>query len=75
MNIPDAFRKTGFAPSAGAYLHSGITFLSRRRVPLADMTYWLTESQDAVMTTFVIADLDSEGGIIMMREALRSLVS
>lgn len=26
------------------------------------------------MTTFVIADLDSEGGIALMRDALKSLV-
>ncbi|KAL5480943.1 KRE5 [Sanghuangporus weigelae] len=55
VNVPEMFKKTGFAPRAGAYLYS--------------------DSEDIIFTTFVVADLDSEAGITLMRETLQSLKS
>ncbi|EJC97612.1 uncharacterized protein FOMMEDRAFT_171561 [Fomitiporia mediterranea MF3/22] len=37
--------------------------------------YLYPESEEVLETTFIVADLDSEGGIALMREALRSLES
>ncbi|KAH8113837.1 UDP-glucose:glycoprotein glucosyltransferase-domain-containing protein [Phellopilus nigrolimitatus] len=53
FNLPEIFKKTVFAPAAGAYLYP--------------------DSEEMTLTTFVVADLDSEGGIALMKEALLSL--
>ncbi|THH06125.1 hypothetical protein EW145_g4303 [Phellinidium pouzarii] len=56
-NLPEVFRKMGFAPASGAYLY----------------TEGRPDSDEALLTTLVVADLDSESGIALMKEALLSL--
>lgn len=37
--------------------------------------WWFIDAEEVPLTTYVVADLDSEAGISMMREAILSLVS
>lgn len=73
-SLPQLFVATGFKAKAGSYLQWRKTFLEPNRGPFVDLLR-IAERKDApLVTTYVIADFDTEDGLDLLKNAAQSLV-
>ena len=73
-SLPQLFEATGFKAKAGSYLQWRKTSPEPNRVPLVDL-FRIAERKDApLVTIYVIADFDTEGGLDLLKNAAESLV-
>lgn len=73
-SLPQLFEVTGFKAKAGSYLQWRKTFPMLGRGTFSER-FLIAERNDApFVTSYVIADFDTEDGLDLLREAVESLV-
>lgn len=73
-SLPQLFEATNFKAKAGSYLQWCKTPPEPDRGPFVDFL-WTAERKDApLVTTYVIADFDTEDGLDLLKNAAESLV-
>ena len=71
VNLPELFGKTRMRVSSSTYIYPGLSLSLYFFVFFLNL---LVESDSIPLSLFIIADLDSPGGLELIKEALTSLV-
>ena len=74
VNLPELFAKSPLQVSSSTYIYPGSALFSHLSSSSLTSLFLLVESDSFPMSLFVIADLDSPGGLELIKEALGSLV-
>ena len=74
ISLPQLFDATGFKAKAGSYLQWRKIFPESDRGWFPDQLRVAERKDTPLVTSYVIADFDTEAGLDLLREAVESLV-